>query len=141
MPKMMTAWLAAGGGAMIGATLTYLMTRPVPAPLGGTLQGVVNRARDFAQDTFEKVRGGETMAQPTRAARAGFSAAGSANTAFDEYRAEALRRLDEEEREFRSFLDRLRQAKDRAEFDQFVSERRRASPAPSDATGGTDPGE
>ena len=48
----------------------------------------------------------------------------SGNTAFDEYRAETLRRLEEEEREFREFLDRLRQAKDKAEFDQFMAERR-----------------
>src|SRR5262249_57982456 len=41
------------------------------------------------------------------------------NHAFDEYRAETLRRLEEEEREFKEFLDRLRQAKDKAEFDQF----------------------
>ncbi len=50
--------------------------------------------------------------------------AGSGNVAFDEYREETLRRLDEEQREFRDFLDRLRAAKDRAEFDQFMNERR-----------------
>ena len=32
------------------------------------------------------------------------------NSAFDEYRAETLSRLEDEEREFREFLDRLRQA-------------------------------
>jgi len=49
---------------------------------------------------------------------------GSGNVAFDEYREETLRKLDEEQREFRDFLDRLRAAKDRAEFDQFMNERR-----------------
>jgi hypothetical protein len=49
----------------------------------------------------------------------------SGNRAFDEYRAEALRRLEQEQREFREFLDRLRHAKDKAEFDQFMDERRR----------------
>jgi hypothetical protein len=48
----------------------------------------------------------------------------SGNRAFDEYRADTLRRLEEEQREFREFLDRLRFAKDRAEFDQFMAERR-----------------
>ena len=48
----------------------------------------------------------------------------SGNHAFDEYRAETLRRLEEEQREFRDFLNRLRQAKDKAEFDQFMAERR-----------------
>ena len=49
----------------------------------------------------------------------------SGNRAFDEYRAETIRRLEEEEREFREFLDRLRFAKDKAEFDDFLAERRR----------------
>jgi hypothetical protein len=48
----------------------------------------------------------------------------SGNRAFDEYRDETLRRLEEEQREFREFLDRLRHAKDKAEFDQFMTERR-----------------
>jgi hypothetical protein len=49
----------------------------------------------------------------------------SGNRAFDEYRAEALRRLEEEQREFMEFLDRLRHAKDKTEFDQFMAERGR----------------
>jgi hypothetical protein len=48
----------------------------------------------------------------------------SGNRAFDEYRAETLRRLEEEQREFRDFLDRLRQARDKSEFDQFMADRR-----------------
>jgi hypothetical protein len=48
----------------------------------------------------------------------------SGNRAFDEYRADTLRRLEEEQREFKDFLQRLRFAKDRAEFDQFMAERR-----------------
>ncbi len=58
------------------------------------------------------------------------------NRAFDEYRAETLRRLEEEQREFREFLDRLRHAKDKAEFDEFMAERRRrgqsAGPQPQE---------
>jgi hypothetical protein len=50
--------------------------------------------------------------------------AGSGNAAFDEYRAETLRRLEEEQKEFREYLERLRKAKDKAEFDQFMAERR-----------------
>ena len=53
----------------------------------------------------------------------------SGNVAFDEYRQETLRKLDEEQREFRDYLDRLRSAKDRAEFDQFMNERRGRPPA------------
>jgi Protein of unknown function (DUF2852) len=48
----------------------------------------------------------------------------SGNRAFDEYRSESLRRLEDKQREFKDFLQRLRGAKDRAELDQFLSERR-----------------
>jgi hypothetical protein len=35
-----------------------------------------------------------------------------------------LKRLEDEQREFREFLDRLRFAKDKTEFDAFMAERR-----------------
>lgn len=60
-------------------------------------------------------------------------AAPSGNKAFDDYRAETLRRLEEEQKEFVDYLERLRQAKDKAEFDAFMAERRRG-PQPPDAT-------
>ncbi len=46
------------------------------------------------------------------------------NTAFDTYRAETIKRLEEERAAFTSFLDQLRAAKDQAEFDQFMASRR-----------------
>ena len=61
----------------------------------------------------------------------------SGNVAFDEYREETLRKLDEEQREFRDFLDRLRAAKDRSEFDQFMNERRNRPPAPEPPPAGS----
>lgn len=54
----------------------------------------------------------------------------SGNRAFDDYRAETLQRLEEEQREFRDFLQRLRAAKDKAEFDQFMADRRGRNGAP-----------
>jgi hypothetical protein len=48
----------------------------------------------------------------------------SGNRAFDDYRSETMRRLEEEQREFREFLERLRFAKDKTEFDEFMAERR-----------------
>mgnify|MGYP002387727885 FL=1 len=53
----------------------------------------------------------------------------SGNRAFDEYRSETLRRLEDEQREFHDFLGRLRMARDKAEFDQFMTERRNNPPA------------
>ena len=52
----------------------------------------------------------------------------SGNRAFDDYRTETLKRLEDEQREFRDFLDRLRFAKDKTEFDQFMAERRNRVP-------------
>ncbi len=54
----------------------------------------------------------------------------SGNRAFDEYRNETLRRLEEEQKEFRDFLDRLRFAKDKTEFDAFMAERRNRPESP-----------
>ena len=45
------------------------------------------------------------------------------NAAFDAYKADTLRRLEEEQKHFEAFLERLREAKDKAEFDQFMDER------------------
>ncbi len=50
---------------------------------------------------------------------------GSGNAAFDTYRADTLRRLEEEQAEFVQYLERLRQARDKAEFDQFMADRGR----------------
>ncbi|PJI92113.1 uncharacterized protein DUF2852 [Yoonia maricola] len=47
----------------------------------------------------------------------------SGNNAFDAYKAETLRRLEEEQDSFEAFLKRLRDAKDKAEFDQFMDDR------------------
>lgn len=56
------------------------------------------------------------------------------NTAFDAYRDETLRRLEEEQEAFEAFLERLRAAKDQSEFDQFMDERtKKANGDASDA--------
>lgn len=58
---------------------------------------------------------------------AGFSGhsftAPTGNAAFDAYRSETLKRLEEEHHEFLGFLQKLREAKDKAEFDQFMQSR------------------
>lgn len=52
------------------------------------------------------------------------------NSAFDAYRDETLKRLEEEHREFMAYMVRLREARDKTEFDQFLSERREAADRP-----------
>lgn len=61
------------------------------------------------------------------------AAAHTGNSAFDAYRTDTLRRLEEEQAQFESFLQRLRDARDKAEFDQFMAERR-DTPRPQDET-------
>lgn len=51
----------------------------------------------------------------------------SGNSAFDAYRAETIRRLEEEQGAFEAFLKRLRDAKDKQEFDAFMEDRARES--------------
>jgi hypothetical protein len=51
----------------------------------------------------------------------------SGNTAFDSYKAEMLRRLESEQEAFETFLQRLREAKDKSEFDNFMEDRARSA--------------
>lgn len=53
----------------------------------------------------------------------------SGNTAFDAYKADVLNRLEQEQDDFQDFLKRLRDAKDKMEFDQFMDEREKRSKA------------
>ena len=69
---------------------------------------------DHVRARMDGMRGGDWWGGPPS----------SGNRAFDDYRAETLKRLEEEQREFRNFLDRLRFAKDKTEFDQFMAEQR-----------------
>ena len=51
------------------------------------------------------------------------------NQAFYAYKHDTLIRLANEQEDFIAFLERLRQAKDRAEFDDFLKERDRKAKA------------
>ncbi len=84
-----------------------------------------------AQDRVERVRTRmERHFGPSAGWFGGAGGASSGNHAFDEYRAETLKRLEEEQNEFKGFLARLRDAKDRAEFDQFMAARRQQPTEP-----------
>lgn len=49
----------------------------------------------------------------------------SRNQAFDDYRAERFCNLEEGQGEFQAYLNQLRRARDTAEFDKFMAERRK----------------
>ncbi|MDB5530007.1 MAG: hypothetical protein JWR51_3110 [Devosia sp.] len=88
---------------------------------------------DKAQAYFNK---GRDWCAPNRSRHAGFgrhhyAQSSSGNAAFDDYRAEQLRRLEEERARldaeieaFHEYMANLNKAKDREEFDRFMNERR-----------------
>ena len=85
-----------------------------------------DEAKAFLRDTFGRAK--DDMFA-SRGPAAGFG--GTGNAAFEEYRRNELRRLDEERRKldeearaFRDFVEELKRAKDREEFDAFMAKRR-----------------
>ncbi|QRM30436.1 DUF2852 domain-containing protein [Microvirga sp. VF16] len=87
-----------------------------------------DEARTFFRDTFGRARD-DFFAARGPAGFGGFASTG--NAAFDDYRRSELerleeerRRLDEEVREFRNFVEELKRAKDREEFDAYMAKRR-----------------
>jgi len=66
------------------------------------------------------------QARPAHAFGGAFHAHGSSgNAVFDAYKAETIKRLEDEQAAFESFLSRLRAAKDQQEFDAFMADRGR----------------
>ncbi|HDY95969.1 MAG: DUF2852 domain-containing protein [Sulfitobacter litoralis] len=65
----------------------------------------------------------KSMSCSKRARRGVVTGRSTGNAAFDAYKADTLARLEEEQTNFEAFLTRLRDAKDKAEFDQFMAER------------------
>lgn len=78
------------------------------------------------RDRFERklMRLQEKMARYAGASGQGQAFRPTGNAAFDAYREDALRRLETEANEFQDFLAKLRMARDKAEFDQYMAERR-----------------
>lgn len=88
------------------------------------------RARD---SSFAGMAGDFRTADRDRRGWRPFAAQSDGNTAFNEWRGAELARLEDERRkleaahqEFAAFVDNLRRAKDREEFDRFMHARHRA---------------
>lgn len=109
------AWLDdRGKGAWIAAmVLGFIFVWPVGLALLGYMI--------WSKRMFKGCR--KHAHTPRHAARYGFKPTG--NSAFDSYKADTLQRLEEEQENFEAFLQRLREAKDKMEFDQFMDERAR----------------
>jgi len=61
----------------------------------------------------------------SRMTHGALGARSSGNSAFDAYKADMLKRLEDEQTAFDEFLKRLREAKDKSEFDAFMDDNRR----------------
>lgn len=106
------AWLDARGRAawitaMVGSYIVFW-----PVGLALTAYMVINNKFSGTGSTSRRKYG--SRIQMTRS---------TGNMAFDSYKEETLRRLEEEQSKFEEFLERLREAKDKAEFDQFMDDR------------------
>ncbi|MEX3315641.1 DUF2852 domain-containing protein [Sulfitobacter sp. PS-8MA] len=103
-------WMdARGKGAWIAAmVLGFIFFWPAGLAL---LAYMIWSKRMFSSKSCTKKSSGMMMSRST------------GNKAFDAYKADTLRRLEEEQSNFEAFLERLREAKDKAEFDQFMDER------------------
>ena len=102
-------------------------------PLGLAVLGYVTYTKRWSPKMFSFSR----CSAKSSFAKSTFSALRpSGNAAFDAYKEETLRRLVDEQEAFEAFLQRLREAKDKQEFDSFMQDRAKAhqaKPAVEDA--------
>lgn len=115
-PMAAETWLdQRGKGAWIAAMILGFI---LFWPIGLALLAYMIWSKRMFSSCNRRTRTGHSV-------RTGFGSSG--NTAFDAYKADTLKRLEDEQASFQDFLQRLRAAKDKAEFDQFMDDRARKS--------------
>jgi predicted CopG family antitoxin len=155
MARNVQAWLdARGRGAWLAAMiLGFVFVWPLGLALLAYMiwsKRMFNRSCGEGRDNtrhncghrFGSQWGDKMGAWGDRAGRWGDRVGGfrsSGNTAFDAYKEETLRRLQDEQEAFQSFLQRLREAKDKTEFDAFMEDRAKSA-RPATDVGPSDPG-
>ena len=120
-PSRAETWLDERGKAawIVAMVLGFILFWPVGLAL---LAYMIWSKRMFGNSCG---RSRHNEARWNHARRHGFRSSG--NTAFDAYKADTLDRLEREQDEFESFLKRLRESKDKAEFDEYLDERARTA--------------
>jgi hypothetical protein len=100
------------------AMLAYIIWGEAFGGSAEKAQGFVNRSKAWAENCGPRAHRHHSWRHS------------SGNAAFDDYRAEQLKRLEEERRRldeeinaFHEYMANLRKAKDREEFDRFMRER------------------
>lgn len=114
MPKLMLMSVAASS-AFAGAAVTYLAAgRRMAADSLRGLSPYIDRARAYGQNASDSFRSAVRRSPMP------------VNAAFENYRAEAIKTLEDEQRELTVFLERLRRARDQEEFDAWRADRQHA---------------
>jgi Protein of unknown function (DUF2852) len=136
MPLFRSGWeiMAMVGGFVIFfpvglGILGYLIWRKKMGEHGGSMSGLKGDWKHWKREMKAQWKGH----------RGGYGfQRSSGNLAFDDYRTEVLRRLeeerrklDDEQRAFNDFVLKLRRAKDQEEFDRFISDRNGGATSPS----------
>jgi uncharacterized protein YjeT (DUF2065 family) len=107
------------GGFAIVATILALVFF-LPAGIALAIFLVVYGFRPIISPRHARHTADSVMGAPIAADHSG-------NRSFDAYRADVLQRLEEEQTRFEGFLARLRDAKDKSEFDTFMDDRARTN--------------
>jgi hypothetical protein len=126
LPRRAEAWLDARGRAawIVSMILGFVFFWPV----GLGLLAYITYTNRWSTAMFG------SHCRKSRATHWGGVYSPSGNSAFDAYKSETLRRLEDEQQAFNAFLQRLREAKDKSEFDTFMEDRARTNKAePADA--------
>lgn len=127
-----TRWSAWEIGAMVAGFVVFwplgLIALFLKWKNGEMWKGSAERAAPWAGFRMPDFSGWRSQASSYGFSGGGFT--GSGNAAFDAYKREQLQRLDDERRKledeqkaFRDFVEKVRRAKDQEEFDRFMSER------------------
>lgn len=116
LPIVLSSALALAAGAY------FIARKGVPAGVTECGSKLKQRARLWRNNWRNNSSGRASGSMMFSRAFANRSSAG--NSAFDDYRAQTLKQLEEEGDEFRAYLNGLRHAKDKTEFDAFINERR-----------------
>jgi len=104
-----SGWTPIGIAAMV---LGFMVAWPVGL---GVLAYILwgGRVDDLISDLIDTIKGATRRTPPS-----------SGNAAFDEYKAATLRDLEEQQAHFADYVDQLRQARDRDEFEHFMNSRK-----------------
>lgn len=112
MPKMLMISLAASS-ALAGAAFVQLLH---------WREGSIGSARAAAARAHALAARMWGLVMPSR-----LTSSATGNASFEAYRADAVRALEDEQREFDAFVERLRHAADMEAFQAFLASRRNAS--------------